>query len=231
MGNIYARSFLKSVFQVNDAQIVEWARREPYIRYMLNAPLLKDKEDFTTILGNLCERRGKKQDVAALYLGITPDSFKVLLDAKFIRPLCFEESEYYLEYVLDEFMSRYIERNLLFSNLTNQRLYFIEKFNKINATVAMKLRPEMCAFNDEHIAAEICINPDCDRRMCLAHGIFVETKKPSYSRPDEVCARCAKEELSLPRQRRHFKFMRGDEDAKAWLRRLSTTRPSSNGRS
>jgi len=224
MQNARLRKYLMDSFCVDENQLTEWARQEPYMNYMLHVVAPKDMGELMRMLRDLAMRRGKGREQAALYLGITPDSFITLIDNKLIRPFLLQENEIYLEFILNAFMSKYIGRDKLFSNLTTQRVYFITQFNQAHKKDGLRLRPEQCAALDGHIAAEVCSNPDCvaggpPRRVCLAHGMFIVTRKPAYLRPDILCHVCTELEIRKNPESRRFRFMQDDASVKAWLKR------------
>lgn len=229
MNSAQVRKALSAQFGVNDADLTDWARQEPYMNYMLHVAAPKDKDDLNRILIELAMRKGKTRDQAALYLGITHDSFAMVADSGKVHAFVHQGGEIYFEFILNSFMSSYLEPRTLYSNQTSQRVAFIKAFNAKHKDEGMQLRPEVCAAKDNHIAAELCSNPACipgetPRRVCLAHGIFIDTRKPGYLRPDILCHVCAEAEMGKPPAKRDFIFMQDDSGVRAWLERKKHAR-------
>lgn len=146
-------------------------------------------------------------DEAALYLGIDEKSLKEIIKYK-NNPIVYDRKDNrFLMMYLNEFIDRTIEKYnhkiskkypVLFSSVTSQRLYFIKACKEITG---LHVNVQKCQINKcEHVASQYCSNKiDCSpngrRKICLAHGYMIETKKSPEYHPDVICLECAKRNI------------------------------------
>lgn len=139
----------------------------------------------------LVDRQGLDEARAALELGLTLESFRLIC-----RNIQFGEHGKYLRGFLECYRDQFLPRFKTWSNRSNLLREFISAYNATHEGLAHPLEAQSC-YLCNHLAANLCCNPECNpegthgRFVCLAHGSPVEDPcPPKGERPNVICPEC-----------------------------------------